>query len=412
MPSLGADMAHGTLVRWAVHAGDTVHRGDIVGEVETDKGVFDIDSLEDGVVEELLVTEGTRVPVQTTLARLRPLGLAGATPRASETSGPTISEPHAGPAPIVPMATDMATAARTTGESARQRVSPLARRVAADRGIDLTMVSGTGDGGAITRADVERAADDGTAVAARSTIVTAPATAPATTPAPVPDPHEKTTSAMRDAIGAAMSRSKREIPHYYLSQEMDVARMMGWLHDVNAARPVTERVLPIAVLLSAVAHALPQFQDFNGQFSHGTFRASASVHLGVAVTMHGGGLIAPALRDAECLSTSALMPALLDLVARARTARLRTSELTDATITVTALAEGGVRELYGVIYPPQVAIVGFGAIAERPWAINGLLGVRQTVVATLAADHRVSDGHRGALFLAEIQRLLRSPEAL
>jgi pyruvate dehydrogenase E2 component (dihydrolipoamide acetyltransferase) len=274
------------------------------------------------------------------------------------------------------------------------------------------MVSGTGDGGAITRADVERAADDGTAVAARSTIVTAPATAPATTPAPVPDPHEKTTSAMRDAIGAAMSRSKREIPHYYLSQEMDVARMMGWLHDVNAARPVTERVLPIAVLLSAVAHALPQFQDFNGQFSHGTFRASASVHLGVAVTMHGGGLIAPALRDAECLSTSALMPALLDLVARARTARLRTSELTDATITVTALAEGGVRELYGVIYPPQVAIVGFGAIAERPWAINGLLGVRQTVVATLAADHRVSDGHRGALFLAEIQRLLRSPEAL
>ena len=416
MPSLGADMLHGTLVRWSVHAGDTVHRGDIVGEVETDKGVFDIDSLEDGVVEELLVTEGTRVPVQTPLARLRALGLAGAPPQASVAPGPTISEPPAGPAPIVPVAIETDAAARTTGESARQRVSPLARRVAAERGIDLTMVSGTGDGGAITRADVERAAHDGTAVAAGTTIGTAPATAPAmapaTTPVPARDPRASTSSAMRDAIGAAMSRSKREIPHYYLSQEMDVARLMGWLHDGNAARPVAERVLPIAALLAAVAHALPQFQEFNGHFSDGTFRPSAAVHLGVAVTMHGGGLIAPALRDAERLSTSALMPALLDLVARARTARLRTSELTDATITVTALAEGGVRELYGVIYPPQVAIVGFGAIAERPWAIDGLLGVRQTVVATLAADHRVSDGHRGALFLAEIQRLLRSPEAL
>ena len=380
MPSLGADMLHGTLVRWNVHAGDTVHRGDIVGEVETDKGVFDIDSLEDGIVEELLVAEGARVPVQAPLARLR------------------TSESHAA-APGV---------AAPAVEAARHRVSPLARRVAAELGVDLAAVRGTGDGGAITRADVERAAHE-----PREQSATVPIPRAVERPLPTDSDHRQgMQTAMRDAIGAAMSRSKREIPHYYLSQEMDVSRLKAWLRDINATRPVPDRILAVAVLLATVARALPGFPEFNGQFIDGAFRPSEAVHLGIAVAMRGGGLIAPALRDAVRLSPQTLMPALLDLVARTRTSRLRTSELTDATITITALAEGGVREVFGVIYPPQVAIIGFGAIADRPWAVDGLLGVRQTVVVTLAADHRVSDGHRGALLLAEIQRLLLSPETL
>ena len=393
MPSLGADMLHGTLVRWHVHPGDTVHRGDIVGEVETEKGVFDIDSVEEGVVEELLVPEGMRVPVQTPLARLRSGAPAGSAPAAT---------PPAPPAPAPSAVSVLAPEAPAAAPAPATRVSPLARRVAADLGVDLTSVHGTGEGGAITRADVERAARD-----------MMPATTPPPAPPPAaPDRTGEMRASMRAAIGAAMSRSKREIPHYYLSQELDASRMMDWLRDTNAARPLTNRILPVAVLLSAVARALAKFPEFNGHVVDGAFTPSDAVHLGVAVALRGGGLIAPALRDAQRQAPDALMPALLDLVDRTRRNRLRTSELSDATVTVTALAEGGVGQVFGVIYPPQVAIVGFGTIAERPWAVDGLLGVRHTVFATVSADHRVSDGHRAALLLGEIQRLLLAPETL
>lgn len=378
MPSLGADMQSGTLVRWHVRVGDTVHRGDVVAEVETEKGVFDVDSPEEGVVEALLVAEGTRVPVQAPLARLH----------------------------------------SATSEVPSRRVSPLARRVAADLGVDLATVQGTGEGGSITRADVERAAHESVS---SPLPVAAPAQAPSTAhvdatapppPPPLPPPALDAAAAMRTAIGAAMARSKREIPHYYVSQEIDLSRMMAWLQETNASRPVAERLLPVAVLLAATARAVRAFPEFNGHYLDGAYRPAGAVHLGVAIALRGGGLIAPALHDAHGLAPAALMPALLDLVARTRGGGLKTSELTDGTLTVTALAEGHVEHLVGVIYPPQVAILGFGAIAERPWAVDGLLGVRRTVYATLSADHRVSDGHRAALFLDELQRLLLAPEAL
>jgi pyruvate dehydrogenase E2 component (dihydrolipoamide acetyltransferase) len=208
-----------------------------------------------------------------------------------------------------------------------------------------------------------------------------------------------------------MARSKREIPHYHLATTIDMGAVARWLSDANSRRPVTARVLPAAVLLKAVALAARDVPAVNGVWVDG-FQPASAVHLGVAVSLRGGGLIAPAIHDADRLTVDELMAALRDVVERARSGRLRSSEMTDAGLTVTNLGEQGADEVYGVIYPPQVALVGFGRIVERPWASDGMLAVRPTVRATLAADHRVSDGHEGSRFLAAVDRLLQNPEAL
>jgi pyruvate dehydrogenase E2 component (dihydrolipoamide acetyltransferase) len=217
--------------------------------------------------------------------------------------------------------------------------------------------------------------------------------------------------AARHATGILMARSKRDVPHYYLASTIDLGGAMAWLGDLNAARPVTDRILPAAVLLRATALAAREVDVVNGFWDDG-FHPSSAVHLGVAVSLRGGGLVAPAIHDADRLDVDALMGALRDVVTRARAGALRGSEVTEATITVTNLGDQGVDEVFGVIYPPQVALVGFGKIVERPWATGGMLGVRPVVRATLSADHRVSDGHEGARFLAAIDRLLNAPEVL
>jgi pyruvate dehydrogenase E2 component (dihydrolipoamide acetyltransferase) len=208
-----------------------------------------------------------------------------------------------------------------------------------------------------------------------------------------------------------MARSKREIPHYYLATTVDLGAAMSWLAAANAARRVTERLLPAALLLKATALAAREVAVMNGYFVDG-FQPSSSVNLGVAVALRGGGLVAPSIHDADRLPLGELMNALKDLVGRARAGNLRSSEMTDATITVTNLGDQGIEEVFGVIYPPQVALVGFGRIVERPWAEGGLLGIRPLVRVTLSADHRASEGHEGGRFLAVIERLLSTPDAL
>ncbi|WP_193388344.1 2-oxo acid dehydrogenase subunit E2, partial [Anaeromyxobacter sp. PSR-1] len=240
-------------------------------------------------------------------------------------------------------------------------------------------VRGTGPGGAVTRADVDGA-----------------------TRAPA--------SAMRQAIAAAMSRSKREIPHYYLAADLEVSRALAWLAAENERRPVAERLLPLVLLLRAVARAARAVPEVNGYHVDGAFRPAGAVHLGVAISLRQGGLVAPALHDVDRKPLGELMRELGDLVARARGGGLRSSELTDATLTVTSLGDLGVDRVYGIIYPPQVALVGFGRIQDRPWAVEGRVELRPVVTATLAGDHRVSDGIRGARFLAAVDRLLQAPE--
>jgi pyruvate dehydrogenase E2 component (dihydrolipoamide acetyltransferase) len=202
------------------------------------------------------------------------------------------------------------------------------------------------------------------------------------------------------------------LTYYYLGTHIDVSRAHSWLAQANAERPVKERVLFAAVLLNAVARALKEVPELNGFWRDGAFEPSEALHLGVGIALRGGGLIAPAIHDADRKTVPEMMAALGDLIQRAHSGSVRSSELTDATVTVTNLGDQGVETVYGVIYPPQVALVGFGRIVERPWAENGGLYARPVLHATLCADHRASVGHRGGLFLAALDRLLQSPETL
>ena len=386
MPSLGADMESGVLVEWLVSPGQAVKRGQVVAVVETQKGAVEVEIWEAGVVDALVVQPGTRVPVGEVLATLRD--------GESRAAAAPVAPPPSAPAPAAPVKPAVPSAAAPMGAGAHVKASPAARKRAEALGLDLTRVTGSGPEGSITLEDVERATK-----------------APPPT-APVAAAPADRQAAMRAAIAAAMAKSKREIPHYYLGTTIDVTRAQDWLTQENAERPVKERILFAAVLLKAVACALPEVPELNGFWIDGAFKPSATVHLGVGIALRGGGLIAPAIHDADKKSVAELMAALGDLIQRARTGALRSSELADATVTVTSLGEQGVETVYGVIYPPQVALVGLGKVVERPWAENGGVFVRRVLHATLSADHRASVGHRGGLFLTALDRLLQQPEKL
>lgn len=397
MPSLGADMEAGTLVEWLKKPGDAVRRGDIVAVVETQKGAIEIEIFDEGVVESLAVEPGRKVPVGTVLAMVRADGEA---PGAVPPSAPA-PQPLAAPPAAVPPAPRAFKASPPVAESApRIRISPFAARRAAERGVDLTHIAGTGPGGAIRAADVERAT-------ARPAVPPAGPEAVPPVRAPGYDPKQ-----MRAAIAAAMSRSKREIPHFYLSTTIDFERAAVWLEAENARRPVTERMLPAVLLVKAVALALAAAPELNGVWQDGEARLKTEIHIGWAVSLRGGGLIAPAMRDADKKSLPELMGAMRDLVKRARSGGLRASEISAPTITITSLGDTGVGQVFGVIIPPQLAMVGVGRIISRPMSYEGQIVARRVVETSLSADHRASNGHRGALFLAAVDRLLQEPEKL
>jgi pyruvate dehydrogenase E2 component (dihydrolipoamide acetyltransferase) len=409
MPSLGTDMAAGTLVEWLVQPGAQVKRGDIIAVVETEKGIIDIEVFETGVVEQLLVQPGTQVPVGTVLATIStvgaPAGATGGAVTAGTTRAPEGAASQTAPSHAAPRSQEQAPLAQpslpTPGK--RLRISPLARKLAAELAVDLSTVQGTGPDGTITRADVEHAA------AARQAAQPSPAPSAAEVIPPVaPEPQV----GMRRAIAAAMARSNREIPHYYVQTRIDMSRALRWLEAENQKRSIKERLLPAVLLLKAVARALGDVPELNGYWIDDRHQPQEAVHIGFAIALRQGGLIAPAIHHVDLKSLDELMEALRDLIPRARSGRLRSSEMTDATITVTNLGDLGVETVYGVIYPPQVALVGFGKILEQPWAENGMLGIRPVLTATLAADHRATDGRRGAQFLDALNRYLQEAATL
>ena len=382
MPSLGADMETGRIVEWLIKPGDQIKRGDVVAVVETQKGTIDVESFTGGQVDRILVPVGEEVPVGAVLALID-----GATPTVEPVVAPTT------PAPVAPKTHPLAPAPEVPAAGTRLLASPAAKRLAGRLGVDLSRTTGTGPGGAIGIEDVKRAA--------QQPIPSVPTAAPLDAQA-----------AMRAAIAQSMARSKREIPHYYLALDIDFKRALDWVESENRKRPVTARLLPAVLLLKAVALAIREVPEMNGFWSDGVFQPSDAVHLGVAISLPHGGLVAPALHDAEKQELDALMTGFRDLVTRARTGRLRSSEIADATITVTSLGEGSATTVFGVIYPPQVALVGFGSVIQRPWVVDGRVEPRPIITATLAADHRASVGHRGAQFLRAIDRLVQEPEKL
>lgn len=388
MPKLGADMSAGKLIAWHKKPGDEVQRGDVIAEVETDKGVIDVEIFTNGTIERLLIQPGEEVPVGTVLATLREEKAAGVG------ASVEIPKPCAPTGPVTPI--PQFPLRPPTREGSRLRISPSARELARKLGVDATTVQGTGPGGAIRREDIERAGA-AKAEAGRS---------------PVSLAAGDRLARMRQTIAAAMTRSKHEIPHYYLSTTIDMHRAMTWLTQENLKRSVTDRLLHGVLFLKAVSLALRKVPELNAVWEDNHAILSEAIHVGVAIALRQGGLIAPALHDTDRQSLGDLMGRLRDLVSRARAGSLRSSELSDSTITVTSLGEQGVDIVYPIIYPPQVAIVGFGKVVERPWVVDGQVVARSVVTATLSADHRVSDGHRGGLFLAAVDRLLQDPSKL
>lgn len=353
MPSLGADMTHGKLIEWRVKPGDAVKKGDIVAVIGTDKADIEVEIFESGVIGELVAQPGQVLPVGATLATL-----AGGKP----------------------------------AEKTEIKASPIARRMARELGIDLSTIHGTGPHGVIEKHDVEAAAKP-------------PEKPPEPPPAEAP-------GGMRHAIALAMERSNREIPHYYLATDIEMSRALGWLESANRDRPLEKRLLPAALELKAVALALRAVPELNGFWRDGRFEPATEINVGVVISLRTGGLVVPCLLGADKLTLDETMAGLAGLIARSRAGGLRGAEITSGTVTVTNLGDLGVQAVWGVIYPPQVALAGFGRISERPWAENGLLGVRPVLTATLAGDHRATDGRRGAQFLTKLAELLQHPEAL
>ncbi len=407
MPSLGADMKAGTLVAWRVKPGDRVKRGDIIAEVETEKGLVEVEVFEEGVVDQIFVQSGEKVPVGTVLAMIRPEGMPAAS---APPEVPQAAVKEHVPAEAGPEVKPGLEVSHLPGQppERRIRVSPLARKLAAELGIDLSTVQGTGPMGAIERADVERAA-------AKRLAEKAPT--PSVSEKPVPPTMEKPAATefqigMRRAIAAAMSRSNREIPHYYLETRIDMSRALRWLEAENQRRSIKERLLPAVLLIKAVARALGEVPELNGYWIDDRLQPQEAIHIGFAISLRQGGLVVPAIHHVDLKSLDELMEALRDLITRVRAGRLRSSEMTDATITVTNLGDLGVEKVFGVIYPPQVALVGFGKITEQPWAENGMIGIRPVLTATLAADHRATDGHQGGRFLEALNRYLQEAAKL
>ncbi len=385
LPSLGADMESATLTQWLKQPGESIRRGEPIATVETTKGLIDIESYEDGVLTELVSLPGAKVPVGAVLAHLEVDAAHSASASgAAESGAPPIGAPPASaPAP------GSAPAPVVAAQPQRLRLSPAARRRAQQLGLAPETLRQTATpGGVLSLADIEQL--------------------DRAQPAHGAAEH----TAMRQTIGAAMARSKREIPHYYLGHTLDFGPAQAWLAAHNAPLPVGERLLDSLLIIKAVALAAARSEGFNGYFRDGRFEPSAAVHVGAAIALRGGGLLAPALPDAHAKDLPTLMREFSALVMRARAGHLRSGEFTAATITVTNLGADGVDVLYPIINPPQVAIIGVGAIRASPWALEGQLLIRPTLTLGLAADHRVTDGRAGARFLRAIAALLGEPAAL
>ncbi|SMO45374.1 pyruvate dehydrogenase E2 component (dihydrolipoamide acetyltransferase) [Fodinibius sediminis] len=402
MPSLGSQMIEARLIQWLVKPGDTVKRGDIIGEIDTEKGLIDIEVFEDGVVTELVSEEGEVIPVGSVMAVIdgEDEGEKAKAKLASPPEEPEKKEPRKKREKAATPPEQPETASREVPLH-RVKASPLARRVAEDLQVDLSKVKGSGAEGTIHKKDVEAFAKQ---KAADETFEKELDMAEHLSAAG--------TGGMRQAIAAAMSRSNREIPHYYLETEIDMKVPLDWLNEQNKERAVSDRLLPPMLLIKAVANVLTELPALNGFWTDEAMHVEEGIHIGFAIALRQGGLVIPAILNADLKSLEETRSAFVDMVMRAREGHLRSREISSATITVTSLGERGADKVYGVIYPPQVALVGFGKIAKRPQTVDGAIGIRPTLSVVLAGDHRASDGHTGSRFLEKLNEQLQHPEAL
>ena len=408
MPSLGSDMDVGTVLEWRVAAGDEVHQGrSSLLDVDTEKSEIEVEVWQDGVVAELLVPAGS----ESRWARRSP-GWSRSGPRChrrAEESPPAadaqVTEPETVAVAEQPVA-DVAVA-----------VGPEAADVAAPSVDDSAQLPHRHREAPVFVPTPRTVFWPAPVVSPAPTPVVTPSAVVASEPrsAPRSDADDQPTdraSRIRLATAEVMSRSSREIPHYHLTSDIDLGPALGWLAAENEQLSAAERILPAAVLVKATAMTAAARPELNGFWTDGGFVPADAVNVAMAVHLRTGGLVAPAIVGADRLDLDEIMTRLRDLVARARVGRLRSAEMADGTITVTNLGDRGTDAVAGVIFRPQVALVGFGRIRERPAVVDGELTVRPLVTVTLSADHRATDGQTGARFVNHLDSLLQRPEDL
>jgi pyruvate dehydrogenase E2 component (dihydrolipoamide acetyltransferase) len=388
MPQLGADMIEGTILRWRKREGEPVERGEVIVDIETDKANVEIEAFAGGVFRTVLASEGETIPIGGVIAII-----AGAEDDISAYAAGTKGQPPAtADARIAPTSR---TGAQTATESERQRVSPVARRIADELGVDLRNVRGTGPDGRIVRRDIEAAAS--TPLESR--------------PTAEPPPPRPGTSRMRQAIARRMSRSKQEAPHYYLVVDIDMTEAQAFRARTNAGMPDEERISINDILVRACALALRVHPDFNVTIDGDETTQHDVQNVCIAVALDEG-LNAPAILDAGAKPLATIARETKDLIGRAKGGALRPEEITAGTFCITNLGAFGIEALIGIIQPPQTAILGVGSVTPNPAVRAGEIVARDLMKVALSADHRVTDGAQGAQFLAEIKRLLEQPRLL
>ena len=418
MPKLSDTMTEGTLLRWRKKKGDKVAVGDILAEVETDKATMEMEAFEEGTLADIFVPEGGKVLVGAAIALVLAEGeKAGDKPKAAPAPvaapEPTASRPSVSSGrPLTPRA--RAAALRGGGnlnEGVRVKASPLARKIADARGVRLAGLQGTGPGGRIIAFDVENAP-----VGAGSGSASAPAAGSSTVAAILPTPiagmpeNRVPLSGMRRVIAERLLASKTQIPHFYLTIEIDAAPMMAFRKEYIEASGGKITFNDIA--LSAVARAAMQKPKVNAAFAGDAIIEYGSVNLSVAIAVEDG-LVTPVIRDAQKLSLKEISASVKDLATRARDKKLKPEEYAGGTITVSNLGSYGIEQFCAIVNPPQAAILAVGAIVKKP-VVNSRdeieIGHRMSI--TLSGDHRVVDGAVAAEYMSALRKLLESPALL
>lgn len=415
MPSMGFDMTEGQVARWLKKIGDTVTRGETIGEIETEKATVDLAAPVDGIFAKILVEPGITVPVNA------PIAIVIAPGETLDADAPMA------PVEAAPVKVDIASSASETPAPAaskqvggRLKVSPLARNMAKAQGLDLATLQGTGPDGRIIERDVQQALAAKQArapiAAPAPTVVAAPT--PASEPAPVVASvppvtpiarGEQPLSKMRQTIARRLQESKSSIPHYYLTMEINMGEAMKLREQLNAlAAGDAEKLSVNDLIVAAAARTLQKFPNVNAYFKGDRIAYNDRVSVGVAVSVEDG-LLTPVLHNADQKSLKQIAVETKELAARARNNKMKPEDLGPGTFTISNLGMFGIDEFSAIINPPESCILAVGAVKKSPVVLDDSIQIAQVMKATLSADHRIVDGALGARFLQALKKTLENP---
>lgn len=406
MPKLGFDMAEGTLVRWVKNVGENINKGDILAEIETDKATVEVESHAAGVVLQHLVDAGTSVPVNAPIAVVGAAGEKVDAPAASAASKPqAAAKAESAPAASAPAVAPVAVAA-PVAPSGPVKASPLAKKVATDKGVNLASVAGTGPGGRIVRRDVEAAAVSTPAPAAATA---APVATPAYT-APVVSHEDEViqTTKLRQAIGRRLVESKTTIPHFYVTREYKMDALMDLRKQVNTYLPDGEKLSVNDFILKAVALTLRQFPNLNATIQADKIIRKGHVNVGVAVTVPGG-LMTVVVKDTDQKPLRTISSEVKSMAGRARDGKVKPEDVDGSTFSTSNLGMYDVDEFIAIVNPPEAAILAIASAKEVPVVEGGQIKIGWRMKATVSVDHRISDGAEAAQFMQTLAKFLEEP---